>query len=254
MAVESMAEFSLFPSFAAADSFETDAAAAAAAASLLGGGSFTTLRSNDVSPFSGMSDQSPQLGLDLAGTTGNDQLFHSAEAAQHSRALLQQQQQQQQQPPTSTDEQCIDAEISRLLQMKQALHRQRQQPLVHGQGQHTAAPILGDEPFMVQQSQSSLTMQPLGSGSSSGGLIPPVSLSLDQSLQMDWWVPHQRLQERVEQCTFALTLAAPEVAIAVHKLACERCILDCDLSFVQSLLLLSILQVVHAYTGPQVQC
>jgi hypothetical protein len=185
MAVESVAEFSLFPSFAAADSFEGDTAAAAAAASLLGGGSFTSMR-NDASPFSGMSDQSQQLGFDLAGATGNDQLFHSAEAANTAElfALLQQQQQQQQQPPSSTDEQCIDAEISRLLQKKQALHRQRQQPIVQGQGQHTAAPILEDEPFVVQLSQSSLTMQSMGS--SSGGLIPSVSLSLDNSLQMDW--------------------------------------------------------------------
>jgi hypothetical protein len=186
MAVESVAEFSLWPSFAAADSVEADTAAAAAAAGLLGGGSFAAVR-NDVSPFSRMSDQSPQLGLDVAGSMSTDQLFHSAEAANTAElfALLQQQQQQQQQqPPSSTDEQCIDAEISRLLQMKQALHRQRQQPL--GQGQSMAAPILEDEPFVVQQSQLSQTMQPAGSGSSCGGMIPAVSLALDQSLPMDW--------------------------------------------------------------------
>jgi hypothetical protein len=131
-----------------------------------------------------MSDQSPQLGFDYAGTAGND-LFHSTEAANTAELFALLQQQQQQQPPNSTDEQCIDAEISRLLQMKQALHRQRQQPHVQGSAQHTAAPILEDEPF-VQQSQASLTMQPMGSVSSSASVMPPVSLSLDQSLQMDW--------------------------------------------------------------------
>lgn len=186
MAVESMAEFSLWPSFTAADSIEADTAVAAAAAGLLGGGSFAPVLTNDVSPFTRMSDQSPQLGLDVAGSMATDQLFHSAEAANTAELFALLQQQQQQQPPSSTDEQCIDAEISRLLQMKQALHRQRQQPLASGQGQGAAAPILEDEPFVLQQSQLAQTMQSAGSGSSCGGIIPPVSLSLDQSLTMDW--------------------------------------------------------------------
>uniref|UniRef100_A0A383WNJ9 Uncharacterized protein n=1 Tax=Tetradesmus obliquus TaxID=3088 RepID=A0A383WNJ9_TETOB len=183
MTVESVAEFSLWPSFAAVDSFEADTGAAAAAAVGLLGGSFAPMRTNDVSPFSSMSDQAPQFGLDAAGSMGNDQLFHSAEAANTAELFALLQQQQQQQPQSSSDEQCIDAEISRLLQMKQALHRQRQQP--PGQGQATAAPILEDEPFVVQQSHLSQTMQSTPSGSSCGGIIPAVSLSLDQSLPMD---------------------------------------------------------------------
>ncbi|KAF6252328.1 hypothetical protein COO60DRAFT_1644141 [Scenedesmus sp. NREL 46B-D3] len=186
MTVESVADFSLWPS-----SIEADTAAAAAAVGLLDGSSFAAQCPNDVSPFSSVSghvspfsrvsNQSPPLGLDLAGPVGNDQLFHSADAASTAEllALLQ----QQQQPASSTDEQCIDAEITRLLQMKQALHRQRQQAVVQGQGQHAAAPVLEDEVFMVQ-SHASLALQSAGSESSGRGLTPPVSLSLDQLLPM----------------------------------------------------------------------
>lgn len=159
-------EFSLWPAFVQTSVCEADAIGRAS-------NSFSGFlsRASDVSPFSS-ADHFPGLPVDRPDVS--DSLLSSVEAANTAEllALLQQQ--------PSTDEHAIDAQIECLLQMKQALHRQKQQ------SQHQAMRIMEDQLLMVDCSAAScLTGQSSSPSGSIPGLVPSMSMGLEPSLPLD---------------------------------------------------------------------